>query len=112
VLLAGWHQGRLVATGMLDLAMPENQAHRAEVEKILVHPSARRLGYARRMLLHLEDAARAAGRSLLVLDTRSGDGGEALYRAEGWQEYGRLAGHARGRDRELVETVFMAKWIS
>lgn len=112
VILAGWRDGILVATGMLDLAMPENQAHRAEVQKILVLPSARRNGLARRMMRALEGAAREVGRTLLVLDTRTGDAGEALYLTEGWREYGRLSGHAVDASGLATETTFFYKRLS
>lgn len=109
LLLAGWRNGVLAATGSVDMAMPENQRHRAEVQKILVDPAYRRQGLAREILRACEAAAAQAGRSLLVLDTKADDGGEALYRAEGWQEYGRLAAHAVDVDGVSVETVFFAK---
>ena len=112
VILAGWRDGMLVATGILDLVVPENQAHRAEVQKILVLPSARRSGMARRMMRALEAAARDAGRTLLVLDTRTGDAGEALYLTEGWQEYGRLKGHAVDATGTATETTFFYKRLS
>ena len=112
VILAGWHGGLLVATGMLDLDLPENQPHRADVQKVMVDPSARRRGLARRMLCALEEEALAAGRTLLTLDTRAGQPAvEALYRTEGWREYGRLAGHAVDNDGHLAETVFFAREI-
>ena len=109
VVLAGWRDGVLVATGMLDLAMPENQPHWAEVQKVMVLPSARRTGLARAMMRALEAAARDAERTLLVLDTRTGDAGEALYRTEGWQEYGRLSGHAVDASGVPTETTFFYK---
>ncbi len=109
LVLAGWRDGVLVATGSVDLAMPENQRHRAEMQKILVDPAWRRRGLGRDILRASEAAAVARGRSLLVLDTRADDAGEALYRAEGWQEYGRLPGHAVDHAGIPVETVFFAK---
>ena len=109
VILAGWRDGILVATGMLDLAMPENQAHRAEVQKLLVLPAARRTGLARRIMRALEAAAQGARRTLLVLDTRTGDAGEALYLTEGWKEYGRLSGHAIDASGVPTETTFFYK---
>ncbi len=112
VILAGWRDGALVATGMLNLAMPENQPRRAEVQKILVLPSARRSGLARRVLRALEAAARDAERTLLVLDTRTGDAGEALYLTEGWQEYGRLGGYAVDASGMPTETTFFYKRLS
>jgi GNAT superfamily N-acetyltransferase len=111
LLLAGWRNGVLAATGSVDLATPENQRHRAEVQKILVDPAHRRLGLARAMLRGCEAASVQAGRSLLILDTKADDAGETLYRAEGWQEYGRLPGHAVDVEGTPVATVFFAKRI-
>ncbi len=90
VLLGGWVNGTLAGTVSLDLAMPPNQPHRGEVQKLLVHPSFRRRGLARALMLAVEDAARGAGRWLLTLDTLSGDAGERVYRAMGWVEVGEI----------------------
>ncbi|WP_158929376.1 GNAT family N-acetyltransferase [Acidisphaera sp. S103] len=111
VLLAAWHDGVMVGTGMLDLGTPENQPHRAEVQKILVHPDARRGGLGRQIMRALEQAAVAAGRSLLTLDTRAGEAGEALYRAEGWREGGRLPGYALSADGSAHDTVLFWKRV-
>src|SRR5262249_48597945 len=70
--------GRIVGTVQLDLAMPPNQQHRAEVAKLLVHPDARRRGIGRALMQELEALARAQGRALLTLDTRTGDSAEPL----------------------------------
>ncbi len=64
---------------------------------------------ARGVLRALEQAAVLAGRSMLMLDTRAGDSGERLYRAAGWQEYGRIPGHAVDGARLPIETVFFFK---
>lgn len=90
VLVAAWRDGVLVGSGMLDLNMPENQPHRAQVMMLMVHPTVRRSGIGRQILRALERRAAAAGRTLLTLDTRADDAGEALVRALGWQEAGRI----------------------
>ena len=109
VLLAAWLDGALAGTVQLDLDMPQNQPHRAEVAKLLVHPAARRHGVARALMAQAEQAARAAGRSLLVLDTRRGDAAEALYRALGWQEAGVIPGYALDAAGTPQDTVFFWK---
>jgi ribosomal protein S18 acetylase RimI-like enzyme len=109
VLLAAWLDGALVGTVQLDLDMPQNQPHRAEVAKLLVHPTARRRGVARALMAQAEQAGRAAGRSLLVLDTRRGDAAEALYRALGWQAAGIIPGYALDAAGTLQDTVFFWK---
>jgi GNAT superfamily N-acetyltransferase len=90
VLLTGWLDGVLAGTVMLDLDMPANQPHRADLQKLLVHPAARRRGLARRLMAAAEAAARAERRNLLVLDTQDGSEAEPLYRASGWTEVGRI----------------------
>jgi GNAT superfamily N-acetyltransferase len=109
VLLAAWRDGVICGTGMLDLATAENQPHRAEVQKVLVHPATRCRGVGREIMQALEQAAWTAGRTLLTLDTRAGDAGEALYRAQGWHEAGRIPGYARDADGSPHDTVFFWK---
>jgi GNAT superfamily N-acetyltransferase len=111
VVMAGWQHGELVATGMLDLATPENQPHCAAVQKVLVHPSARRSGLGRALMRAIERHAVTLGRPLLTLDTRAGDAGEALYRAEGWHETGRIPQHAVGPSGALHDTVYFWKRV-
>jgi ribosomal protein S18 acetylase RimI-like enzyme len=109
VLLAAWRDGIIVGTGMLDLATPENQPLRAEVHEVLVHPAARRTGVAREIMQALDRSAAAAGRTLLTLDTRTGDAGEILYRALGWREASRIPGYALSADCTAHDTVFFWK---
>jgi ribosomal protein S18 acetylase RimI-like enzyme len=111
ILLAAWDAGVLVGTVMLEFASAPNQPHRAEVQKLLVHPSARRLGLARALMLRAEQEARRAGRSLLTLDTRAGDAAENLYRAMGWQEAGRIPGYALNADGVPCDTVFFWRQV-
>jgi len=76
---------------------------------VLVHPSAGRQGVARRLMLALEDEARRCGRTLLVLDTRAGDGANALYRGLGYVEAGRIPRYARSSTGRLDGTVLYYK---
>jgi ribosomal protein S18 acetylase RimI-like enzyme len=95
VLVARVRQ-EIVGTVQLLLAMPPNQQHRAEVSKLLVHPKVRRRGIARSLMVALEEVARAEGRTLLTLDTRSGDAAEPLYRSMGYVLAGVIPRYARG----------------
>jgi GNAT superfamily N-acetyltransferase len=85
--------GLIVGTVQLVLDLPENQLHRGDVAKMLVHRRARRRGLGAALLATAEDCARSAGRTLLVLDTASGDA-ERLYRRHGWQRCGRIPDYA------------------
>jgi len=112
VLLAGWVDGVLAGTASLDLDTPQNQPHRAEVQKLLVHPEARRNGLARALMAALEDEARAEGRTLLNLDTRAADAAEPLYRSLGYHEAGRIPRYARNADGTLCDTVLFWKELA
>jgi len=82
--------GRVVGTVQLDVDTPPNQPHRAEVTKLLVHPEARRRGIARALMAALEDRAATLERSLITLDTRTGDFAEPLYASLGYVAIGTI----------------------
>jgi GNAT superfamily N-acetyltransferase len=87
--------GILAGTVQLNLDVPPNQAHRAEVIKLLVHPAERRRGIARALMTAIEAIARAEGRTLLTLDTRTGDAAEPLYLSLGYVLAGVIPRYAR-----------------
>ncbi len=111
VLLAAWLGGALVGTVQLGIATPPNQPHRADLRKLLVTPSARRQGVAAALMTAAEAAAAAHGRSLLTLDTRADDAGEALYRTLGWTEAGRIPGYSIDGAGRLEATVLFYKVV-
>jgi ribosomal protein S18 acetylase RimI-like enzyme len=101
---------RIVGTVQIDLAVPPNQRHRAEVLKLLVHPAARRQGIARALMRSIEDVARSEGRTLLTLDTWTGGHAEALYRSLGYVAVGIIPRYARGSQTpDLEPTTIMYK---
>jgi GNAT superfamily N-acetyltransferase len=112
ILLAAWHDALIVGTVMLEFASAPNQPHRAEVQKLLVHPAARRRGVARALMKRLEQEARRTDKTLLTLDTRAGDAAESLYRDMAWHEAGRIPGFALNADRTPCATVFFWKHTS
>ncbi|MEO8523458.1 MAG: GNAT family N-acetyltransferase [Caldimonas sp.] len=83
----------IVGTVQLLLEQPENQPHRADVAKMLVHRRARRRGVGAALMHATEQHARECGKSLLVLDTASADA-ERLYARLGWQLCGVIPGYA------------------
>jgi GNAT superfamily N-acetyltransferase len=83
VLLAR-REGAVAGTVQLVTDTPSNQPHRAEIAKLLVHPSQRRHGIGRVLMNRVEAEAVALGRSLLTLDTRTGDHAEPLYASLGY----------------------------
>lgn len=113
LLLAALLDGELAGSVQLDCDTPPNQPHRAEVCKLLVHPRHRRQGIARALMLELERHAQARGRSLLTLDTASGDKAEPLYRSLGYQVAGMIPGFALdGRGEKLNATTILYKTLS
>lgn len=95
VILVAEAGGRIVGTVQLDHDTMPNQRHRAEVRKLLVHPDFRRRGIARALMIAIEGHARELDRSLLTLDTRTGDAAEPLYRDLGFETAGIIPQYCR-----------------
>lgn len=111
VLLIARRDGRIIGSVQLDLATQPNGLHRAEVQKLFVLQSARRLGIGRQLMHAIEQAARELGRTLLVLDTRQGDSAEQLYRSLEYREVGVIPNYARSATGTLDATVFFYKLL-
>lgn len=104
LLVAEDEQG-IVGTVQLVLAQPDNQPHRADLAKMLVHRRARRRGVGAALMAAAEQVARGCGKTLLVLDTASGDA-ERLYERRGWQRCGSVPGYALLPHGGLCDTTF------
>jgi len=103
LLVAGDAAG-LCGTVQLVLDQPENQPHRAEVVKMLVHRRARRLGLGAALMGAAEATARACGKTLLVLDAVTDGDGARLYERLGWERVGVIPGYALLPRGGLVST--------
>jgi len=95
LLLVARRNGTIAGSVQLDYDTPANQPHRAEIRKLLVHPDFRRQGIARALMAEIERHARRLRRSLITLDTRTGDSAEPLYRSLGYQTTGIIPGYCR-----------------
>ncbi|SFQ72874.1 GNAT family N-acetyltransferase [Hymenobacter arizonensis] len=113
VLFVARHGGNkeIVGTVQLALALQSNGSHRAEVAKMMVHRSARRLGIGRLLLCALEAKAVELGRITLVLDTRQGDAAEHLYQSLHYQIAGVIPSYAQNGDGTLHATVVYYKLL-
>jgi GNAT superfamily N-acetyltransferase len=100
----------IVGTVQLITDLPENQPHRADVAKLLVHRRARGGGIGRQLMDAVEGEAREQGRRVLVLDTASATA-ERLYERLGWQRVGVVPDYALMPDGELCATVFFYKHV-
>jgi len=112
LLLAAFADGDVVGTVQVILALPPNQPHRAEIAKLLVHRSARRRGIAQLLMECAEAEARAEGKTLLVLDTVTGDAAERVYERLGWTKVGVIPGYALYPDRRPCDTTIFWKSLS
>jgi GNAT superfamily N-acetyltransferase len=104
LLVAEDAQG-IVGTVQLVLDQPENQPHRAEVSKMLVHRRARRRGVGALLMQAVEQLARDHGKTLLVLDTSSPEA-ERLYARQGWTRAGVIPGFALLPGGEPCDTTY------
>lgn len=102
VVLGAERDGEVVGVVQLITAMPPNQPHRCEIAKMIVHPRARRLGIGRNLMNRAIERARELGKTLITLDTRTGDVAEPLYASVGFEVAGVIPnfawdpdGHAR-----------------
>lgn len=90
VFLVAREAGQIVGTVQLHPAWAPNQPHRAEVVKLLVDQSVRRAGLGSALMRAVEDAARAAGLTLLTLDAKRGGAADRLYQKLGWTLVGSI----------------------
>jgi ribosomal protein S18 acetylase RimI-like enzyme len=101
----------VIGTVQVVLTAPENQPHRGEIAKLLVHRSARRRGLGEALMRAAEAAALEAGKTLLVLDTSSPDA-ERLYGRLGWQRVGVIPDYALWPQGGFVATTIFYKNLS
>jgi len=100
--------------GSVQLMFPgqENQAHRADVGKLLVHTRARRQGLGAALMQAAEAEARRLGRKLLTLDTETGSAGDRLYQRLGWTRLGIIPAYAMSADTtRLADCSFYYKTL-
>ncbi len=93
LLVAEDHRGPC-GTVQLLLDLPENQPHRADLVKLLVHSRARRRGLGAALMRAAESVARECGKTLLVLDAVTGGDAARLYERLGWVRVGDIPGYA------------------
>lgn len=110
-LLVAEDASGIVGTVQLVLEQPENQPHRADLLKMLVHRRVRRQGLGASLLQAAEQLGRECGKSLLVLDTASSDA-ERLYARLGWQRCGVIPGYALLPHGGLCATTYFYRVLS
>ena len=112
ILLVAKEADRIAGTVMVEFMTTDNQPHRGEVQKLLVHGDFRRRGLATALMAAIEEASLAAGRTLLVLDTLKGSPAQTLYAQLGWQEVGEIPRFVRNPAGIYESTVVFYKDLS
>ncbi len=101
----------ICGTVQLVLDVPDNQPHRADLCKMLVHRRARRAGLGAALMSAAEKLARDCGRSLLVLDAVTGGDAARLYARLGWTRVGDVPGFALYPDGRECGTTYFYKRV-
>jgi GNAT superfamily N-acetyltransferase len=110
VLIAQDETGAITGTVQVISTSPENQPHRGEIAKMLVHRRARKRGVGAALLAEAERVASSAGKTLLVLDTVTGGDAERMYTRHGWERCGVIPSYALLPDgRPCATTVFFKR---
>ncbi|MBY6037593.1 GNAT family N-acetyltransferase [Fictibacillus nanhaiensis] len=104
-------EDKVVGSVQLHLCRKPNGTHRAEIAKLMTHPSYRKKGIARKLMVTAETRAIQEKRSLLVLDTREGDPSNFLYQSIGYVEAGRIPNFAISESGGLEATIIYYKNI-
>ena len=111
LLVAQNEPGEIVGSVQVVLTQPENQPHRADISKMIVHRSARKQGIAAALMVAAEARALREGKTVLVLDTASDDA-KRVYRKLGWQECGVIPDYALLPDGALCATTYFYKRLT
>lgn len=109
ILLVAREDDRVAGSVMLEFPGVDNQPHRGDVQKLLVHSDFRRRGLGTALMAALEETALAAGRTVLALDTLKDGAAESLYTRLGWQRVGEIPAYVRGPSGQNGTAVFFYK---
>lgn len=97
----------ICGTVQLIFDLPENQPHRADLVKMLVHRRVRRQGVGSALLREAESTARQCGKTLLVLDAVTGGDAERMYLRAGWTRVGVIPDYALMPTGEYCSTTYL-----
>jgi ribosomal protein S18 acetylase RimI-like enzyme len=112
ILFVARYKENVIGCVQLIVQMPANQSHRVEIAKLLVHPNNQRRGVAYKLLQTVEEEARLLKKSLIVLDTKTGDNAQRLYLKTGFIEAGSIPNFALNPDNDgLAATTIMYKLL-
>lgn len=105
-LLIARDEHGICGTVQLILDLPENQPHRADLVKMLVHRRARRQGLGAALMQAAESMARDCGKTLLVLDAVTDGEAARLYERLDWRRVGNIPNYALMPDGSPCSTTY------
>lgn len=111
IIVAEDEQG-ICGTVQLVFDLPDNQPHRADLVKMLVHRRARRKGLAAALLSAAEATARECGKTVLVLDAVTDGDAARLYARMGWVRVGDVPNFALMPDGVPCSTTYFYRDLS
>jgi GNAT superfamily N-acetyltransferase len=111
-LLAAYVDDRIVGCGQLAFPAWTTARHRAELQKLFVASGLRGRGVGRSLVVALHEAARLRGRSLLLLNTRSGEPLEDFYKGLGYKPVGVIPGYSVGPEGERYDTTLFCQELA
>src|SRR5687768_13310685 len=111
LLVAEDAQG-VCGTVQLIFDLPENQPHRADLAKMLVHRRVRRQGLGAALMRGAEATARECGKTLLVLDAVTDGDAARLYEKLGWVRVGDIPNYALFPQGGYCSTTYFYKDLS
>ncbi len=112
ILLIAIQDEQIIGTVQLSLSVKKNGFHRAEIEKLMVHPDARKQGIAKQLMHQVEAVASKQNRRLLILDTQTGSLAYQLYLNLGYQRVGEIPCFALSTEGELEATCIFYKYVA
>ena len=111
VTLVARENGKIYGTVQLALAQKANARHRAEIEKLMVHPKSRGHGIGHKLMAALEQTATTLGRTLLLMDTRRGGVADGLYGRLGYTRFGIVPAFTIDSEGASHDTCFFYKQL-
>lgn len=112
LMLVAHTNGKAVGTVQLALEGRPNARHRAEVQKLMVHPAWRSGGVGRNLMQALEKLADEHNRTLLMLDTDLGSAAEGLYQRMAYSRAGEVPAYTVQADGRTSATVIFYKHLT
>lgn len=103
--------GKLIGSVQINLSSKANALHRCEIDKLMVHSSAKCRGVAAMLIRGVEKVAAAWQRELIILDTCTTDHSCSLYKKLGFKEVGTIPHFTKSASGDFDSTTIFYKEV-